>query len=151
MISARIVVDNEERMLALGESMAPRLRPGQRVYLQGELGAGKTTFVRGLLRGLGYRGHVKSPTYTLVEPYELADMVIYHIDLYRLTAPEEIESVGIRDYMGGSGVCVVEWAERGEGVLPPPDATIMIQHDYDRRIVEIDCCTEVGHELCGGL
>jgi NAD(P)H-hydrate epimerase len=139
MTTARIVVDNEEAMLALAESMAERLRPGQRVYLQGDLGAGKT------------RGHVKSPTYTLVEPYEVADMVIYHLDLYRLTTPEEIESVGIRDYMGGSGVCVVEWAERGEGVLPPPDARIMIHHDRDRRIVEIDCYTEVGHELCGGL
>ncbi len=151
MTTARVVVDNEDAMLALAESMADRVRPGQLLYLQGDLGAGKTTFVRGLLRGLGYRGHVKSPTYTLVEPYEVADMVIYHLDLYRLTAPQEIESVGIRDYMGGSGVCVVEWAERGAGVLPPPDARIMIHHDCDRRIVEIDCFTKVGHALCGSL
>ena len=138
-------------MLALAESMADRLRPGQVVYLQGDLGAGKTTFVRGLLRGLGYRGHVKSPTYTLVEPYEVADLVIYHLDLYRLTTSEEIESVGMRDYMSGGSVCVVEWAERGAGVLPSPDATIMIHHDCDRRIVEIDCYTKVGHALCGSL
>jgi tRNA threonylcarbamoyladenosine biosynthesis protein TsaE len=150
MTTARVEVDDEEAMLALGASMAARLRPGQLVYLQGDLGAGKTTFVRGLLRGLGYRGHVKSPTYTLVEPYEAAGMVIYHLDLYRLATPEEVESVGIRDYMTGSSVCVVEWAERGAGVLPPPDARMMMHHDCDRRIVEIDCYTEVGHELCGG-
>lgn len=151
MTSTRVTVDSEEAMLALAASMAGHLRPGQLVYVQGDLGAGKTTFVRGLLRGLGYRGHVKSPTFTLVEPYEVAGMMIYHLDLYRLTAPDELESVGIRDYVSGSGVCVVEWAERGEGVLPPPDARIVIHHDRDRRIVEIDCYTEVGHELCGGL
>ncbi len=151
MSSRRVVVDDEHAMLALAESMAQRLRPGQLLYLQGDLGAGKTTFVRGLLRGLGYRGHVKSPTFTLVEHYEAADLVIYHLDLYRLESPEEIESMGMRDYVSGTGVCVVEWAERGEGILPSPDTRIVIHHDGDRRIVDIDCYTEVGRELCGGL
>ncbi len=151
MTTTRVVVDDEEAMLALAASMAGHLRSGQLLYLQGDLGAGKTTFVRGLLRGLGYRGHVKSPTYTLVEPYEVADLLINHFDLYRLSAPEEVESVGIRDYMIGSGICVVEWAERGAGVLPPADAVIRIHHNGDRRVVEIDCYTELGHELCGGL
>ena len=149
----RTVVNGEGAMLALAASMADRLCPGQLIFVQGELGAGKTTFVRGLLSGLGYPGHVKSPTYTIVEPYEFAHIVIYHLDLYRLVTPEELETLGIRDYLDEGGVCIVEWPERGHGVLPSPDVKIVIQYDanrsiVDQRVVEFYCYTELGQDLC---
>lgn len=146
-------VIGEEAMLALAASVSDRLRPGHMIYLQGELGTGKTTFVRGLLRGLGYPSHVKSPTYTIVEPYEFAHIVIYHLDLYRLETPEELETLGIRDYLDEGGACIVEWPERGHGVLPSPDVKIVIRYDSNRsmlqqRVVEFCCYTELGQGFC---
>jgi tRNA threonylcarbamoyladenosine biosynthesis protein TsaE len=111
----------------VGAALAPRLHAGLVLFLHGELGAGKTTLVRGILRGLGYTGTVKSPTYTLVEPYLIGELTIYHFDLYRLNDPEELEFLGVRDYLEGKGVCLVEWAERGTGVLPAPDVDIVIE------------------------
>ena len=111
----------------VGAALAPRLHAGLVLFLHGELGAGKTTLVRGILHGLGYTGAVKSPTYTLVEPYLIGGLTIYHFDLYRLNDPEELEFLGVRDYLEGKGVCLVEWAERGAGVLPAPDVDIVIE------------------------
>jgi tRNA threonylcarbamoyladenosine biosynthesis protein TsaE len=134
-------------MEALGAWLARRLRPGLVVFLQGELGAGKTTLVRGLLRGLGHDGSVKSPTYTLVEPYALRGLDVYHFDLYRVQDPEELEFLGVRDYLEGNGICLVEWAERGAGVLPAPDIEIVIERAEVGRRVRFVARTDSGRSL----
>lgn len=135
----------------LAATLAPLLRAGHLLFLHGELGAGKTTFVRGILRGLGFTGAVKSPTYTLVESYQLAGLTINHFDLYRLNDPEELEFLGVRDYLEGKGVCLVEWAERGDGLLPVPDVDIAIEKQEEGRVVRFSSRTENGAALLRGL
>ena len=117
---------DEAATLALGAELGHRLAAGGCVYLEGDLGAGKTTLVRGILRGLGHNGAVKSPTYTIVEPYEIRGVHIYHFDLYRLSDPEELELVGVREYFDAGSLCLLEWPERGAGVVPAPDLTITL-------------------------
>jgi tRNA threonylcarbamoyladenosine biosynthesis protein TsaE len=107
------------------------------VFLEGELGAGKTTLVRGILRGLGWRGNVKSPTYTIVEPYELDGVNLYHFDLYRLADAEELDYLGLREMLG-HGMLFFEWPERGEGFLPQPDCVIRIDHKERGRALTIE-------------
>jgi len=138
-------------MEALGASMAAKLGKVRLIYVHGPLGAGKTTLVRGMLRALGHVGAVKSPTFTLVEPYDLRGFSIYHFDLYRLNDPEELEFLGMRDYLHGEGVCVVEWAERAHGVLPPPDIDVMIQATEKGRMVRITAQTDSGKALLNAL
>lgn len=133
----RLAVKSPEEMEAFAGSCAQSLPAGFNLYLQGELGAGKTTFVRGVLRGLGYRGIVKSPTYTLVEYYRIAGRDIYHLDLYRLATATELDDIGCRDYFDGLAICLVEWPERGRDRLPTPDILIDIAINRSRR--ELDC------------
>lgn len=117
------------------------------VFLDGELGMGKTTMSRGVMRALGHEGAVKSPTYTLVEPYEDLEPPVYHFDLYRLGDPEELEHMGIRDYFSGNSLCLIEWPERGEGILPEPDIEVHIEQEKDGRSVVIRARSELGASL----
>lgn len=115
-------------MMAFGGKLAEDFPNGGIIRLIGDLGAGKTTLVRGLLRHLGFEGIVKSPTYTLVEPYELKDRKIYHFDLYRLGDPEELEYMGGRDYWESDALCLIEWPDQAKGYLPEADLTVNIDY-----------------------
>ncbi len=123
------IADDESEMVALGEQLGcafVQYPAALTVHLLGDLGAGKTTLTRGILRAFGHAGAVKSPTYTLVEAYEFATRTVYHFDLYRLGDPEELEYMGIRDYFAANNVSLIEWPARGEGVLPSPELVIDI-------------------------
>ncbi|HEC13356.1 MAG TPA: tRNA (adenosine(37)-N6)-threonylcarbamoyltransferase complex ATPase subunit type 1 TsaE [Acidiferrobacteraceae bacterium] len=133
--------------MGLGAHLATGLAAGQLIFLSGELGAGKTTFVRALLRGLGYEAAVKSPTYTLVESYKAGGLTVYHFDLYRLRDSQELEIIGIRDYLDGRSVCLVEWPERAAGRLPAPDLKVSIGHEKNRRRMEFRALSPVGSAL----
>jgi tRNA threonylcarbamoyladenosine biosynthesis protein TsaE len=129
---------------ALGQALARGAGPGRVIHLRGELGTGKTTLVRGLLRALGHAGRVKSPSYTLVEPYELSSLHFYHFDLYRLKNQEEWAQTGFRDYFGAQAMCVVEWPERAGGLLSRPDVETTLCFEADGRRALLEAHTEAG-------
>lgn len=136
---------------ALGEALATVCPPSCVIYLEGNLGAGKTTFARGFLRGLGYAGAVKSPTYTLLESYDLAGHRCYHLDLYRLADPGELEYLGIRDLLQSDAILLVEWPEKGKGELPAADLIIHIHYEKDGRRLELNPIGERGKQLVSRL
>ncbi len=181
-------------MIDLGAQLAAQAQPGTIIYLDGDLGAGKTTLVRGFLRACGHRGAVKSPTFTVVEPYALDynkfydynqlqvdlkqnDRIdpltisktdksdvnsksrdgnkslqkVYHFDLYRLEDPEELEYLGIRDYLDGQAIALIEWPAKGEGVLPKADVLIKITHQKQGRGVELRAESELGKAIVSRL
>ena len=131
----RQCLGDESAMLAFAGRCAALFSAGGVVFLEGDLGAGKTTFARGVLRALGFAGAVKSPTYTLVEPYQVAGIAVYHCDLYRLAAPDELEFLGLRELFAPASLWLIEWPERGIGWLPEPDLSIRIAHAGDGRSV----------------
>ena len=126
---------NEDAMVAFGGHLARITQGHGLIFLEGDLGTGKTTLSRGIIRGLGHTGAVKSPTFTLVEPYEINDIRAFHFDLYRLVDPEELEFMGIRDYFDEDALCLIEWPQQGAGFLPKADLTITIgQHKTGRQL-----------------
>ena len=138
---------------ALGRALAPRIAapPAWLVFLVGPLGAGKTTFARGVLRALGHRGPVKSPTFTIVEPYDELGCPVRHMDLYRLADPEELELLGVRDDLAGAGLLLVEWPERGEFRGTAPDLVVRLAHDGERRRVEVEAASARANLACVGI
>jgi len=159
-MNKNIIIPSSEAMMAFGGKIADQFPNGGIVLLNGDLGAGKTTLVRGLLRHLCYDGIVKSPTYTLVEPYTLErdleenkdasykmakkggggknKRIIYHFDLYRLADPEELEYIGGRDYWNSNALCLIEWPEKAQGYLPKADLEITIHHQDESRVIKIE-------------
>lgn len=133
-------------MVELGQAIGRAIAAPMVIYLTGELGMGKTTLARGILRAFGHAGAVKSPTYTLVEPYSLAAVTLYHFDLYRLGDPEELEYMGIRDYFDEDSIALIEWPDRGEGFLPPPDLAIRIEIRGTGRILYFEAHGKAGVE-----
>jgi tRNA threonylcarbamoyladenosine biosynthesis protein TsaE len=135
---------DEAATLGFGEKLAQVLQPGLFVALSGELGTGKTTLARGILRGLGYAGKVKSPTYTLVERYELSRLDLYHFDLYRFKDSRELLEAGFRDDFDSRNVCLVEWPERAKDLLPIADLSVALAEERGGRHVRIAAQTESG-------
>ena len=146
-----VFLPDEAATLALGNLLAQVLEPGLFVALSGNLGSGKTTFARGILRGLGYQGKVKSPTYTLVEPYNLSKLDLYHFDFYRLNDPREWLDAGFRDHFEPRNICLVEWPERVGDLLPVPDLKISLSIERDGRQIRIAAETEHGKRCLNRL
>lgn len=142
---------DEAATVAMGNELANLIEQGAVIYLHGDLGAGKTTLTRGIVQGFGHQGKVKSPTYTLVEPYELANTHVYHFDLYRLGDPEELEFMGIRDYFSPTAICVVEWPEKGGEFIPTPDLDITMRYVGEAREIEIHSVSERGKAITAKL
>jgi len=143
--------EDHEQQERLGAVLAQTCQHACILYLEGDLGTGKTTLVRGFLRGLGYQGKVRSPTYTLLEPYEFGGRSIYHLDLYRLAHPEELEYLGLRDLLQTDAVLLIEWPDRGEGVLPAADLQVAIQYQTKGRRLELIANTGKGSEVLHDL
>ena len=146
-----IHIASSAEMEALGHRFAAGCTAHARIYLQGDLGAGKTTWVRGFLRGWRYTGNVKSPTYTLVETYIVHNQIIHHLDLYRINDPDELESIGIRDYLDGRAICLVEWPEKAGELLTEPDVVIQIESNGQERIVCLRANSDTGRRMLENL
>jgi len=154
-----IFLADEQATVAFGQTLAKYCPSGLTIYLYGDLGAGKTTLVRGFIQSFLPGTKVKSPTYTLVEDYELASSKknpnklnhVYHFDLYRLGDPEELEYLGGRDYFSDDAVCLIEWPQRGEGWLSEPDLELTLTYHPDGRLIELKGHTNKGNDFVNKL
>ncbi|MCX7891879.1 MAG: tRNA (adenosine(37)-N6)-threonylcarbamoyltransferase complex ATPase subunit type 1 TsaE [Burkholderiales bacterium] len=142
---------DEAATLALGARLARVLEPGLVVHLVGDLGAGKTTLVRGALRALGHEGKVKSPTYTLVELYKVSRLDLYHFDFYRFKDPSEWEEAGFRELFGEAAVCLVEWPEKARGLAPGPDVRVTLALEGSGRRATVEGVTDRGERCVARL
>ncbi|MDX1901809.1 MAG: tRNA (adenosine(37)-N6)-threonylcarbamoyltransferase complex ATPase subunit type 1 TsaE [Gammaproteobacteria bacterium] len=153
-MDVKLVVKNETALHKFAATLADVCRTylGTIIFLQGELGAGKTTFARGFLHELGHQGHVKSPTYTYVESYEIDDVIVHHFDLYRVKDPHELEQMGLRDYFTETSLCLIEWPEYGRPYLPVADLICHIDFASTGRVVHLLAASPRGKEIlerCG--
>ncbi len=144
-------IPTPKAMEELGANLARVCDKRSVVHLDGELGVGKTTLVRGFLHALGHTGIVKSPTYTLVEPYQLNGHKIYHFDFYRLGDPEELEYLGIRDYLEDNVICLIEWPEQGGQFTPSADVQVSISYRSKTRILKLQACNQTGQRIITNL
>ena len=147
----KILLYNEKNTLDLGENISAHLAEGFLIFLKGDLGAGKTTLARGLIKGLGYLGSVKSPTYSLIEQYEFNAFTLNHFDLYRFTNPNEWFSSGFQEYINSYDVTLIEWPEKSAGLLPKPDLEIELAYKNESRIAYINSFTEKGYKCLENL
>ena len=153
--SNTLYLPDEVATVALGQRLAPLLAPGMVVWLDGDLGAGKTTLVRAMLRRLGHVGPVKSPTYTLVEVYVVSNIYLYHFDFYRFNSPEEFADAGLGEYFRDDSVCLVEWPEKASGYVPAADLALVFHFPADKqdagRLVDLHAFTERGKVCLNAL
>ena len=148
MAGIHLKLSDEAATLRLGEALAAGAEPGRVLHLRGELGAGKTTVVRGLLHALGHAGRVKSPTYTLVEPYSLSRLNFYHFDFYRFKDRSEWLSSGFREHFNAESLCVVEWPERAGDLLAPPDLDVLLEYAGEQRTATLNALSPDGQAWC---
>jgi tRNA threonylcarbamoyladenosine biosynthesis protein TsaE len=144
------LIDSDQTVL-MGRDIALSIKQATTIFLHGDLGAGKTTLARGFVQALGHKGNVKSPTYTLVEPYEVVPWQVYHFDLYRLSDPEELEFMGIRDYFNDNSLCLIEWPQRGFGLLPQADIELSLTYVDMQREVSLTANTANGQHIINSL
>ena len=152
-MSSRITLAlaDEAATIAFAARLAPAIKPGMVLHLHGDLGAGKTTLVRALLQALGYRGRVKSPTYTLLEQYEAGGLHLRHFDLYRFHDEDEWEAAGFRDEFDGCNVCLVEWPKKANGLVPQADVEITLDASSSGRNMEVRANSQTGRECLKAL
>lgn len=148
-------LQDEAGTAAIGAALARALAPGLAIHLHGDLGAGKTTLTRAMLHAAGYTGHVRSPTYTLVEPYAVVidgqQVEVLHFDLYRLASAEEFLDAGFREHFGGQAICIVEWPEKAAPVLPSPDIEVLLSISGRGRDIELQALSDQGYQCLDRL